>query len=420
MKRCNDKTLTKTAIPVQVEELKKVLNEDLDKIFLVGGCVRDILSGTVPEDVDLLAVLPPQKLLDMGFIYVDPKTALPLFTMHHRELGKIEIALPRKKAGDKPTGGYSGIIENDVREDLRRRDFTINAMAYNLSTWELIDPFNGQKDLSDRIVRHVSEAFTEDPLRVFRAFRFACKGFTIAPETMDLIRTMNTGLNHLPPERIYNEMMKAMTEEYPERFFLYLIRSGVSRELFNEVYQMADVIAGPPQYHPEGTTFNHAVNVLRFVAGRTRCKYTRLAAFLHDIGKIETPKEELPRHIDHENRGIAVVRRFLNRLRGDNRCKKICAEITKHHMKAEQFRHMRRGKQMRFVNMLHKADLIDPLLHVVEADYGKDISPAVAPFREVAGYNTAELGLTAKDFENRSPEQIQDLILQRQLERLRK
>lgn len=133
---------------------------------------------------------------------------------------------------------------------------------------------------------------------------------------------------------------------------------------------------------------------------------------------VEKHQDELPRHIDHERRGIDVVQRFLNRLRGDNRCKKICIEITKHHMKAERFRHMRRGKQMRFVNALYKLDLVDPLLHIVEADYGKDISPAVAPFREIAGYKTAELGLDPENFEGKSGEQIQDLILQRQLERL--
>jgi tRNA nucleotidyltransferase (CCA-adding enzyme) len=395
-------------MPAQIHVLSGILKRDLGKVFLVGGCVRDILSGQDPEDIDLLTVLPPERLLDLGFTYVDPKTTIPVFTMHRGDLGKIEIALPR---GERSGSG----IMSEVREDLRRRDFTINAMACRLSTGELIDPFNGRRDLKDRIIRHVSEAFADDPLRVFRAFRFACKGFTIAPETMGMIRAMDPELQHIPPERIYNEMMKAMGEGSPERFFIYLVKSGVSRDVFREIYRMPDVVAGPPEYHPEGSTFNHAVNVLKFVAGRTHCRYTRLAAFLHDIGKIETPGEELPKHIGHETRGIDVVRRFLNRLKGDNRCKKICTEITRHHMRAERFRHMRRGKQMRFVNALHKMDLIDPLLLVVEADYGKDISPAVAPFREVAGYNTAELGLSAESFEGKSGEQIQDLILQRQL-----
>jgi tRNA nucleotidyltransferase (CCA-adding enzyme) len=404
-------TIPPASMPARIQAFTGILKTDLDKVFLVGGCVRDILSGRDPEDIDLLAVLPPKRLLDLGFTYVDPKTTIPVFTMHRGDLGKVEIALPRGK------GSGSGAL-SEVREDLRRRDFTINTMACRLSTGELIDPFSGRRDLKDRVIRHVSEAFAEDPLRVFRAFRFACKGFTIAPETMDLIRTMDPELQHIPPERIYNEMMKAMAEERPERFFIYLVKSGVSRDVFREIYRMLDVVAGPPEYHPEGSTFNHAVNVLKFVAGRTRCKYTRLAAFLHDIGKVETPEGELPRHIGHEKRGIEVVQRFLSRLKGDNRCRKVCTEIARHHMKAERFRHMRRGKQMRFVNTLHKMDLIDPLLHVVEADYGKDISPAVAPFREVAGYNTAELGLSPEDFEGKSGEQIQDLILQRQLERL--
>ena len=406
-------------IELQKQILRDIFQGDLDKVYVVGGSVRDIIFGSAPEDIDLLAILPPKRLLELGFKYVDPRTAIPVFVMHHRVLGKIEAALPRK---EKKTGnGYSGFafkVIDDVREDLKRRDFTINAMAYNLATQELIDPFGGRRDLSRGILRHVSGAFVEDPLRVFRAFRFACRGFVIAPETMDLIRTMDDELKHLPPERIYNEMMKAMGEKYPERFFLCLVNSGVGRETFDEVYRMVDVIAGPPEYHPEGSTFNHAVNVLKFVAGKTHCKYTRLSAFLHDIGKIETPTDELPRHIDHERRGIDVVQRFLNRLRGDNRCKKICIEITKHHMKAERFRHMRRGKQMRFVNALYKLDLVDPLLYIVEADYGKDISPAVAPFREIAGYKTAELGLDPENFEGKSGEQIQDLILQRQLERL--
>ena len=406
-------------VKTKTQILKDIFQEDLDKVYVVGGGVRDIISRTEPDDIDLLATLPPKRLLELGFKYVDPRTAVPVFVMHHKVLGKIEVALPRK---EKKTGnGYSGFafkVIDDVHEDLKRRDFTINAMAYNLATQELIDPYGGRSDLSRGILRHVSDAFIEDPLRVFRAFRFACRGFIIAPETMDLIKTMDAEIKHLPPERIYNEMMRAMGERYPDMFFRCLIRSGIGRELFDEVYRMVDVMAGPPEYHPEGSTFNHAINVLTFVAEKTRCKYTRLAAFLHDIGKIETPKNELPRHIDHERRGIEVVQRFLSRLRGDNKCKKICMEITKHHMRAERFRHMRRGKQMRFVNALYKMDLVDPLLYVVEADYGKDISPAVAPFREIAGYTTAELGLSAENFEGKSGEQIQDLILQRQLERL--
>lgn len=227
-------TIPPASMPAQIQALTGILKTDLDKVFLVGGCVRDILAGKAPEDIDLLAVLPPKRLLDLGCTYVDPKTTIPVFTMHRGDLGKIEIALPRGK--ESGPGAMS-----DVREDLRRRDFTINAMACRLSTGELIDPFNGRQDLKDRTIRHVSEAFAEDPLRVFRAFRFACKGFTIAPETMDLIRTMDPELEHIPPERIYNEMMKAMAEERPERFFIYLVKSGVSKDVFREIYRMLDV-----------------------------------------------------------------------------------------------------------------------------------------------------------------------------------
>lgn len=153
---------------MQKQILKDIFQGDLDKVYVVGGGVRDVIFRTDPDDIDLLAVLPPKKLLERGFKYIDPRTAVPVFVMHHRILGKVEVALPRK---EKKTGkGYNGFsfkVIDDVREDLGRRDFTINAMEYNLATEELIDPFGGRSDLSRGILRHVSEAFVEDPLRVF-------------------------------------------------------------------------------------------------------------------------------------------------------------------------------------------------------------------------------------------------------------
>ncbi|MGN6313818.1 MAG: multifunctional CCA addition/repair protein [Rhodanobacteraceae bacterium] len=289
------------------------------RIYLVGGAVRDELLGRAHGDRDYVVVgATPEALITRGFQPVGRD--FPVF-LHPQTKEEYALARTERKSGR----GYRGFVvdaDPDVtlEDDLKRRDLTINAMARD-EHGALVDPFHGARDLQQHVLRHVSPAFVEDPVRVLRVARFLARfaplGFRIADETMALMREMvaNGEVEHLVPERVWAETRKALAEPQPSAFIRALRECGALRVLFPEV----DALYGVPQsaqHHPEVDCGVHLELVLdqaaRLAPGNDLVGF---CALTHDLGKALTPTEVLPRHIAHEHRGVAPLRALCERLR---------------------------------------------------------------------------------------------------------
>ena len=257
--------------------------------YLVGGAVRDKLLGLEPKDFDYLAVgYTGEEMEKLGFRIVGKD--FPVFL--HPETGD-EYALPRKeRSTGKGYKDFSFETENvSIEEDLFRRDLTINAMALS-PNGELIDPYGGKKDLENKVLRHTSEAFKEDPLRVLRVARFRARypDFKVAEVTKKLAFEMKDILNSLTKERVFKEMEKALSERAPELFFITLLEFGVLDVIFPEIYEMTKVEHNN-KYHMEGSVFNHSMLVLKMASKLSNDPIIRFGAIYHDIGKVTVYKE---------------------------------------------------------------------------------------------------------------------------------
>ena len=288
------------------------------KFYRVGGCVRDRLLGLPIVDIDWVVTgATVETMTSLGYKFIGKD--FPVFL--HPE-SKQEYALARSERKTGP--GYRGfefISDPDIsiEQDLLRRDLTINAIAEN-EQGELIDPYGGQADLEARILRHVSSAFSEDPVRVLRIARFAARyhhlGFTIAAETTDLIRQIGASgeLTSLVAERVWSEMSRALDEPDPAIFFQTLRESGVLDILFPEI----NALFGVPQtakYHPEVDTGVHVMMALQKSAELNHDNETRFAVLMHDLGKATTPQHILPAHHGHELQGVRLVKNFCRHWR---------------------------------------------------------------------------------------------------------
>ncbi|MEJ2059693.1 MAG: multifunctional CCA addition/repair protein [Gammaproteobacteria bacterium] len=304
------------------------------KCYLVGGAVRDRLLGREPKERDWVVVgATPEQMRAQGFRQVGRD--FPVFI--HPETGE-EYALARTER--KTAAGYHGFVvhaDPDVtlEEDLRRRDLTVNALAEDESG-QVIDYYGGLQDLEQRVLRHVSPAFVEDPVRVLRVARFAARyasrGFRIAPETLALMRTMveDGEVDALVPERVWQETQRALCEPEPAVFFEVLRDCGALRVIYPEL----DALFGVPQpqeHHPEVDTGVHTLMVLTQAAGLSEDPEVRFAALMHDLGKGTTPADILPRHVGHEERGVALVRVVCKRLRVPNAYRDLARLVAAHH-----------------------------------------------------------------------------------------
>ncbi len=314
------------------------------QIYLVGGAVRDRLLGHPYHEKDWVVVgATPEIMLKAGYQQVGKD--FPVFL--HPESGE-EYALAR--AERKIAAGYHGFEVDStptitLEEDLLRRDLTINAIAEDRNG-KLIDPYNGLEDLKSKKLRHVSDAFAEDPVRVLRLARFYARyspyGFTIAPETKELVQKMiDAGeLEHLVPERVWAEMVKALSEERPEQFFYALKELNALPLLFPEIANLF----GVPQterYHPEIDSGIHTMMALAKSAEITDDLPTRFAVLCHDFGKAITPKEEWPSHKMHEIRGVPIVQYFCERLKAPKEYRDIALKVTELHLLMHQLRSLR-------------------------------------------------------------------------------
>lgn len=306
------------------------------KVYLVGGAVRDQLLGLSVKDRDWIVVgTDPATLLSLGYqqvgkdfpVFLNPKT-------------KEEYALARTER--KSSAGYTGFICDfsptiTLEQDLIRRDLTINAMAQS-EDGEIIDPYGGKQDLENRILRHISPAFSEDPLRVLRVARFAARyhslGFKIASETLALMTelALSGELQHLTAERVWLETEKALNEKNPEIYFETLHKTGALSVLFSEIDALHGV-PNPVKHHPEVDSFIHTMLVLKQAVNLTENNpilnksAVRFAAICHDLGKALTPQNILPHHYGHEQAGIKPTRSLCKRLKVPSYFQEL-AELT--------------------------------------------------------------------------------------------
>jgi len=306
------------------------------KIYCVGGAVRDRLLGLAVQDHDWVVVgSTPEEMVAQGFRPVGKDFPVFLHPTTHEE-----YALARTER--KTARGYQGFAvyaapDVTLEQDLLRRDFTINAIAQEFDgkhgEGKLIDPHNGIADLRAGILRHVSTAFAEDPVRILRAARFAARfGFAIAPDTLTLMRDMvNSGeVDALVAERVWQELARGLMEKTPSRFFETLRSCGALARIIPEV----DALFGVPQpekYHPEIDCGIHTMLVIDDAARHGYSLETRYAALTHDLGKATTPKDILPRHIGHELRSVELVRKLSQRLRASSECRDLALLAARYH-----------------------------------------------------------------------------------------
>lgn len=302
------------------------------EFYKVGGFVRDTIMGIESKDVDWVVVgATEQEMIDQSFKKVGAD--FPVF-LHPVSGDEYALARTERKSGN----GYHGfevVTENvTLADDLKRRDLTINAMAFD-PQHNIIDPFNGEKDLADGVLRHVdADAFKEDPVRVLRVARFLARwpDFMVAKETKALCKEIVASgeMNHLTPERIWKETEKALSEEVPSRFFVFLRMVGALEIIFPEIHALIGQ-EQPYEHHPEGDAFVHTMEVLDIARIWSQDVVTTFCALAHDFGKGSTPKDMLPHHYGHEAAGIPLVKQMAERLKIPNVFRDHAILICKYH-----------------------------------------------------------------------------------------
>ncbi|WP_322993199.1 multifunctional CCA addition/repair protein [Limnohabitans sp.] len=311
-------------------------------VFVVGGAVRDALMGLPVNDRDWVVVGSTTEAMSAQS-YVPVGKDFPVF-LHPQT--REEYALARTER--KTARGYKGFAvqaapDVTLEQDLARRDLTVNAMAVPEemahqppSAWaeQIVDPYGGQRDLKTKVLRHVTDAFAEDPVRILRLARFAARfaDFTVADETMALMRQMveDGETDHLVAERVWQELAKGLMAEKPSRMFEVLRACGALKVLLPEL----DRLWGVPQraeYHPEVDTGEHMMLVMDMAARLNTPLAVRVACLMHDLGKGTTPADVLPRHIGHEGRSVKLLQKVCERLRVPSDCKELAEVVAREH-----------------------------------------------------------------------------------------
>jgi tRNA nucleotidyltransferase (CCA-adding enzyme) len=345
------------------------------EVYLVGGAVRDHLLGRVPEERDYVVVgAGAEELIRRGFQQVGRD--FPVF-LH--PLTKDEYALARTERKTAP--GYRGFVVHadpavTLVEDLRRRDLTINALA-QAADGTLIDPFGGLGDLDARILRHVSPAFTEDPVRILRVARFAARfadlGFRIAPETAALMAAMVEAgeVDALVPERIWQELAKALAEQRPSPFFQTLRDCGALARLLPELDRLWGV-PQPPHWHPEIDTGVHVMMVVDMAARLSPDLEVRFAALCHDLGKGTTPAHVWPSHRGHEERSVDLLEGVCDRFRIPNRYRELARITARYHGLVHKVKELRPATildLMEGADAFRRPERFRQMLTACEADF---------------------------------------------------
>ncbi|WP_026972936.1 multifunctional CCA addition/repair protein [Aliagarivorans marinus] len=345
------------------------------EIYLVGGAVRDNLLGLAVKDRDYLVVgSTPQQMLDQGFTQVGRD--FPVF-LHPHTQEEYALARTERKKGQ----GYTGFICDfddsiTLEQDLIRRDITINAIAQS-PNGEIHDPYGGQRDLEQRLLRHVSPAFVEDPLRVLRVARFAARfhhlGFKVADETIALMRDIaHTGeLESLTPERVWSELERSLDCQNPQVFFEVLREAEALKVLFPELDELYGVPARK-EYHPEICTGLHTMMVLKQAVDEGFAKEVRFAALCHDFGKALTPKDKLPSHPNHGPAGMPRIKAFCERFKVPNHYRDLALLVAEYHITIHSAAELKPATVLKLLNKTdawRKGERFQQILQACIADY---------------------------------------------------
>jgi tRNA nucleotidyltransferase (CCA-adding enzyme) len=344
------------------------------RVYLVGGAVRDHLLGHPYQEKDYVVVgATPDQLLAQGYQPVGKD--FPVF-LHPETKEEYALARTERKSGR----GYHGFeFHTDpsvsLEDDLIRRDLTINAMAMD-NDGNIYDPYQGQQDLEQRILRHVSDAFVEDPLRVLRIARFAARykglGFSVATETLALMKKLveSGELDALIFERVWKETSRALMENHADEYFRVLRECGALKVLFPEL----DALYGIPQrpeYHPEIDCGIHTMMSLQQACKANYSLDVRFAVLVHDLGKALTPADELPRHIMHEERGVKPVTEICDRLKVPTNTKQLALAVCKEHLKCHQALTLKPGTLWRLLqrlDVLRRPERVEAYVQACECD----------------------------------------------------
>jgi tRNA nucleotidyltransferase (CCA-adding enzyme) len=350
----------------------RTIDNHIMKIYQVGGSVRDALMGLPSHDRDYIVVgASVDDMLALGYQPVGKD--FPVF-LHPRTKEEYALARTERKSGRGYTGfTFHAASDVSLEEDLCRRDLTINAMARD-EAGALVDPYGGARDLNAKVLRHVSDAFAEDPLRVLRLARFAARftEFSVAPETMALCRRLvvEGEIRELVAERVWQEISRGLMEAKPSRMFEVLRECGALAELAPELDRLWGV-PQKPQWHPEIDTGIHVMQVVDYTADRAWPLATRYAALTHDLGKGLTPADILPAHHGHEERSVQLVAALSERWRVPRECADLAAHVAAEHGKLANIATLRAATVhdlLMTVDAIRRPERFAQMLDACEAD----------------------------------------------------
>ncbi len=399
------------------------------QVYLVGGAVRDELLGIAVKDKDFVVVgSTHEEMIAEGFKPVGKD--FPVF-LHPKTHDEYALARTERKTAK----GYKGFVvhaspEVTLEEDLARRDLTINAIAKD-STGKFIDPYNGLADIQSKTLRHVSDAFAEDPVRILRAARLSAKfqDFSLAPETNQLMQQMVAAgeVDALVAERVWQELAKGLMEDKPSRMFDVLRACCALKKILPEL----DKLWGVPQsaqYHPEIDTGVHVMLAIDYAARQNYALAVRFATLMHDLGKGGTPAELLPQHIGHEARGIHLVKDVCKRLRVPNDCKELAQIVSKFHGKLHQVLQMKPSTLLSFIvelDAIRQPERFKDFLRACEADsrgrtgLENHATPAADLMQKVlAAAMNVDAGAVASAYD--APEKIKAAVFEARLDAVKK
>lgn len=353
---------------MDIKEIATKIKQNGGTLYLVGGAIRDELIGRPIYDRDYCVC----GISKDDFIKLFPEAKVMGKSFEVFSLEGEQFALARKetkngighKEFDIETGSYI-----TIQEDLARRDITINAIAKDVLTNEIIDPFDGVTDIQNKIIRATTDAFKEDPLRVYRVARIAAQTeFSVEENTLRKMEELKEELLTLSKERIFVEFRKALESNKPSIFFNVLRDANVLDVNFKEIYDLIGSLQ-PEEYHPEGDSYNHTMIVVDKSVELTNDTAIRFACLVHDLGKGVTPKEMYPHHYGHDEKGVKIVEDFGNKIGVPNIWKAYGKVAAKEHMKGGIFYKMSPPKQVQFIERVAKTKLgLDGLQIVVIAD----------------------------------------------------
>ena len=367
------------------------------KTYMVGGAVRDRLLGRPVNDHDWVVVgATPEDMVARGFVPVGRD--FPVF-LHPETHEEYALARTERKNGR----GYRGFVvqtspDVTLEEDLARRDLTINAIAVGADETgveAIFDPYDGRRDIAQRLLRHVTDAFREDPVRILRVARFAARftDFSVAPETMQLMREMvqHGEADHLVAERVWQELSRGLMEAQPSRMFAVLRECGALAVVLPEL----DRLWGVPQraeYHPEVDTGVHVMMVLDMAARLSAPLAVRFACLVHDLGKGTTPQDMLPRHIGHEQRSSKLLQAVAERLRVPVDCRELADVVAREHGNIHRSSELGAAALVRLLercDAIRKPARLDEILLACECDARGRLGYEDAPYPQRARINAA-------------------------------